>query len=49
MISLGRRGFSKRSKLVHSKKSARIDMAMKLRKLIKVAMAKLIKTNCRQL
>ena len=49
MISLRRRGFSKRSKLVHSKRLSRIDMAMKLRKLIKVAMAKRLNTNCRQL
>ena len=49
MISLRRRGFSKRSKLVHSKRLSRIDMAMKLRKLIKVAMAKRLNTSRSQL
>ena len=43
MISLKRRGFSKRFKLVRSKRSLRFDSAMKLQKLTKVAMAKLDK------
>ena len=49
MISLGRRGFSKRPKLVHSKKSVRIDMAIKLPKLTMVAMMKRMNTSRSQL
>ena len=49
MISSKRRGFSKRSKLVPSKRSSRVDSAMKLQKLTKVAMDKRMNTSRSQL
>ena len=49
MISSKRRGFSKRSKLVHSKKSARLNIVIMLQKLTKVAMAKRMNTSRSQL
>ena len=49
MISSRKRGFSKRFKLVPLQRSARLDMAIKLQKLTKVAMAKRMNTSRSQL
>ena len=49
MISSKKREFSKRSRLVPSKRSSRIDMAMKVQKLTKVTMAKRMNTSRSQL
>ena len=49
MTSSRRRGFSKRFRLAHSKKSSRLNIAIMLQKLTKVAMAKRLNTNCKQM
>ena len=49
MISSKKRAFSKRSRLVLCKRLSRIDMALNLQKLTKVAMAKRMNTSRSQL